>query len=136
MNDNAYEKLVREVADFLNKEGIPDTRIMSFLEKMRMDILNERVKDSDSLFVLKRKGWIEEFNEEKLSANLATASDNIKQSLTDSELQMIIKGLKDKIRTDGKKVVPSGDILSYVEEILSDLGYERIREYYRIFNGR
>ncbi len=135
MNEKAYELLVKSIANYLVENKVGDGKIMSLLEHLKFDVVEEVVKNRDGLYVMKKKGWLEAFNEEKLMANVATASDDIKQSLTESELTLMVKMLKDKIKESGKKVVPTVQIMNYVEEILMEMGHEKVCDYYRVFNA-
>lgn len=133
MSDERLDKIIEETSAYIKEKGIKNKELSSFLNNLRLDVLNVLFKNDKGLKVLKRRGGVEEFDIEKLKRNIASASDDVKQSLNEGDLNDIGREVLKRINENNQKVIFSKEIISVTERVLYDLGYDGVLVGYKNF---
>lgn len=83
--------------------------------------------------VLKRDGSYQEFNIAKIKLSIASASDELKQPLTLSDLEILSKDIYRELKLLNKDIVTSNEIYGIVYNTLNTSGFNKIAERYEIY---
>ncbi|MDO5718117.1 MAG: ATP cone domain-containing protein [Tissierellia bacterium] len=134
MAKDAENKLVKEITEYIKTEKLTNRETLSFLDNLKMEVLNSLLIDKDGIFVIKRRGYLESFDDEKLLRNIAAASDDVKHPLTRGELNFIVKRVKEKIHEDSRKIVNSNEIIEYTKNVLENNDYDAVLVGYSGYN--
>lgn len=134
MKDEKINVMVDQIAKYILDNKFSNIELTNFLDQLKLDILNKVFADYNDLLVMKRRGGIEPFDLEKLKKNIAGSSDDVKQSLSEGELNMIAKHVKSKIKELNYSVISSKDIIGITQVALEELDYDGVLVGYSAFN--
>lgn len=134
MKDERINVMVDQIAKYILDNKFSNIELTNFLDQLKLDILNKVFADNNDLLVMKRRGGIEPFDLEKLKKNIAGSSDDVKQSLSEGELNMIAKHVKSKIKELNYSVISSKDIIGITQVALEELDYDGVLVGYSAFN--
>ncbi|WP_425539629.1 ATP cone domain-containing protein [Microaceticoccus formicicus] len=134
MKDEKINIMVDEIAKYILDNKYSNIELTSFLDQLKLEILNRVFIGNDEVLVMKRRGGIEPFDLEKLKKNIAGSSDDVKQSLSEGELNMIAKHVKSKIKGLNYRVISSKDIIGITKAALEELDYDGVLVGYSAFN--
>lgn len=134
-----YNILVREIVQYAKLQEVEN--IGEFLNDLKFDVLNLLYESSADLQVVKRGFKVEPFSKEKLSENLAFSSDSVSDEriadvLDTEDILAIVDDIVDLIKSEGKVLVSSDEIVSYTKAYLKDKGYELALKGYSNFNNK
>ena len=133
MSDERLDRIVKETTEYIKEKGFKNKELTAFLNDLRLDVLNVLFKNDLGLKVLKRRGGVEEFDVGKLKRNIASASDDVKQSLNEGDLSNIANEILKRINKTNQKVISSREIIAVTEKVLYDLGYDGVLVGYKNF---
>lgn len=134
MKDEKLNVMVGQIAQYILDNKYSNIELTNFLDQLKLEILNNVFADNNEVLVMKRRGGIEQFDLEKLKKNIAGSSDDVKQSLSEGELNMIAKHIKAKIKDLNLRVISSKDIISITQAALEELDYDGVLVGYSAFN--
>lgn len=134
MKDEKINVMIDEIAKYILDNKYSNIELTNFLDQLKLDILNKVFIGNDDVLVMKRRGGIEPFDLEKLKKNIAGSSDDVKQSLSEGELNMIAKHIKAKIKGLNYRVISSKDIIGITQAALEELDYDGVLVGYSAFN--
>ena len=84
----------------------------------------------NNLYVVKNNKKIQPFDYDKIKIVLEKISDEIKEPLTESDLNNIIKEIQNIIKQNKNKIIASTEIKKYVTVALNKLGFRKIANNY------
>lgn len=139
MTEEKYNSLIEEIVNFIKDEDIDS--VANFLNDLKFDVLEGVYEKDNDIQVVKRGVKIEPFSKEKLSENLSKASDYISDEMEGDVLDIeqvlvIVEGIVEMIKSDGKKVVSSDEIVKYTQKYLEENGYGAALDGYTRLNDR
>ncbi len=134
MKDEKINVMIDEISKYILDNKYSNIELTNFLDQLKLDILNKVFIGNDEVLVMKRRGGIEPFDLEKLKKNIAGSSDDVKQSLSEGELNMIAKHVKAKINGLNYRVISSKDIIGITQTALEELDYDGVLVGYSAFN--
>lgn len=126
--------IVECLLKYINDHQMDNNDIGSFIESLKVDLLNIRLEKEKGLFVLKRRGGLQRFDPDKLKFNIASVSDSIKQPLNESDMLDIVRIVEKKLKAEHVKVVTSYHILETVLSTMKEEGFTSLSDVYRKYN--
>lgn len=138
MNKDKMNTLADQIIEFVknDKDDFDAYKITGLLDDLKRLVLAKLYEGKEGLFVIKRRGGVEAFDEVKLANNLAKASDDAKTPLNESDLSILVKDVEKKaIEDHGDNLIESKDIIIFVLETLKNAGLKDMYEVYKRFNG-
>ncbi len=124
------EKILENIREYISKNKLNDLETAKLLSDIRIDIMYERCKDRDGIFVLKNMGTLEEYDKEKIFNSLASASDYAGEKMTSADINIIIRTLERKIEESGRNLVTTLDLRTWITNELNNSGFKKIEEQY------
>jgi len=131
MNNVSYNTLVQNMVEYLGKNNVKVKQIPTLISKYERDVLNEFLKGSKEVYILKNNGEIEDFDHEKLFLSIANASDEIKEPLTSGDIHSIVNEAIKIFLSKNTPVISSCEIREAVLRALKKLGFLDIYKSYR-----
>ena len=114
-----------------NRISAEDAYVM--LVNANKDVVEKLLENRDGFFVIKKAGYIEVFDEQKLSISIANASDEIKEPLTTGDITNIARTVVHKLQDTHKKLIDTATIRNIVLETLMQLGFEHVYANYKYY---
>lgn len=127
------ELLISAVVDYLKQKTNSPEQAGILLKKIMEEIAQYYVRDLSGLFVMKRDGRIQPFDDRKLKDSMANASDHAKQPMTEGDLNNILWMIKKSISDMGRKVILSKDLRTLVFGILMKQGFSKVADEYGMY---
>ena len=130
MNDKTVKVLTDYISKYCLENGISAFEAGELLDKCRMEVLERLLAPQEGLFVLKRSGQIQQFDDRKLYNSIAGASDEIHEPLTSSDINLIVKDIIKRLSDSKSKLITSSSIREAVLVSLKSLGFSDVYRYY------
>ena len=86
--------------------------------------------------VLKKDGTVQTCNLAKIKLSIACASDEARQPLTLSDLEILARDISKKMKSMGKDIIKTDEIHSIVYGTLIKGGFNTIAEHYKNYAKR
>lgn len=80
--------------------------------------------------IIKRKGHIETFDIEKIKQSLSSASADINEPLSESDLKLISKKVENKLQEMNRETTSSYEVFSLVLFVLKDMDFNKLGQAY------
>jgi hypothetical protein len=137
MDSTSYKQMTDCMVDFCRNNRININEIPELIEKLKVDVLRRLVEHNDGLYVLKKKGHVEKFDEDKLFLSIGNASDEIEEPLTSGDIHNIVRNVLKILNNSSDKLIPSSDIREAVLNTLSDMAFFEVYKNYKDYaSGR
>lgn|GEM_PF-1300945 len=127
------ELLISAVVDYLKQKTNSPEQAGFLLKKIMEEIAQYYARDLSGLFVMKRDGRMQQFDDRKLKDSMANASDHAKQPMTEGDLNNILWMIKKSISDMGRKVILSKDLRTLVFGILMKQGFSKVADEYGMY---
>lgn len=123
------EKILNLVQDFLKKNNIEGLDLEKILDSLPLDEIRSMVSGND-LYVVKRSGKLEKYDEEKLERSISNAAERGGMPLNQSDLNIIIGDIRKRLKDDGARINKTSFIKEIVRSVLLDERYSKILKSY------
>ena len=80
--------------------------------------------------IIKRRGYIEAFDVEKIKQSLSSASTDINEPLSESDLKLISKKVEDKLHEMNREITSSYEVFAIVLFILKEMEFNKLGQVY------
>lgn len=127
------ELLISAVVDYLKQKTNSPEQAGFLLKKIMEEIAQYYARDLSGLFVMKRDGRMQQFDDRKLKDSMANASDHAKQPMNEGDLNNILWMIKKSISDMGRKVILSKDLRALVFGILMKQGFSKVADEYGMY---
>lgn len=127
------ELLISAVVDYLKQKTISPEQAGILLKKIMEEIAQYYARDLSGLFVMKRDGRMQQFDDRKLKDSMANASDNAKQPMNEGDLNNVLRMVKKSISDMGQKVILSKDLRILVLGTLIKQGFSKVADEYGMY---
>lgn len=123
-------EIIQILENYINENNMNNIEIVRFIENLSLEILADKYKDRDGLFILKKAGLVEEFSKTKLYYSIANASDEAEMVLNESDINLIINSLMKYIDKLGRNVISTKELRNYISKLLKETGYDKVEKFY------
>ena len=124
------DKILGTIKEYIEANNLNNREIADFITNLRIDIMQDKYKDQQGLFVLKNKGIVEKYDSEKLYNSLASVSDESKVNMNSADINIIIKDVEKNIKEANRNIIPAWDLREYVTNALKKHNYEKVEKCY------
>ena len=131
MDSTSFRQMTDYIVDLCRNNNVNVSEIPEIFEKLKMDVLKRLAEQSDGLYVLKKKGYVEKFDEDKLFLSIGNASDEIEEPLTSGDIHNIVRNVVKILEEKKEKLIPSGDIREAVLNTLNDMAFFEVHKKYK-----
>ncbi|CCJ34651.1 ATP cone domain-containing protein [Caloramator australicus] len=83
--------------------------------------------------VIKKDGRVEEFYKDKIITSIENASDDVKEPLTMSDVENVVREVEKNLLNLNKKEVTTHEIRQVIIEVLKNFGFNDVAEAYKNF---
>ncbi|MDO6354332.1 ATP cone domain-containing protein [Caloramator sp. CAR-1] len=83
--------------------------------------------------VIKKDGRVEEFYKDKIITSIENASDDVKEPLTMSDVENVVREVEKNLLNLNKKEVTTHEIRQVTIEVLKNFGFNDVAEAYENF---
>ncbi|HHW31622.1 MAG TPA: hypothetical protein GXX20_08120 [Clostridiaceae bacterium] len=128
MENSVYEQLVNFIVEICKSKNIKAPEAAELFERLRIDVLEKLLENSNVFYVLKNDGRLEVFDEEKLFISIANASDEINQPLTKSDINNVVAMIVNSAvnGNNRSRIITSKKIRKAVLESLNNMGFQNV----------
>lgn len=123
-------EILQILEKYVAENNMNNIEIVRFVENLSLDILADKYKDRDGLFILKNRGAVEEFSKTKLYYSIANASDEADMLLNEADINLIISSLTNHVDKLGRNVVSTKELRNYISKLLRETGYDKVEKFY------
>ena len=129
-----YEKsLLDFIVKYIRENYISIEEVPSLMDKIELDILQILCQKEDTVYVLKKRTGVEQFDFIKLKRSIENVSDEINQPLNASEVDNIVKFIRESIKKDNLHIIESMKIRTMLVSRLKEIGYDKLADHYEKF---
>lgn len=131
MSREQYEELVDYIYGYCNKNMIKPNDVSSFMDELKLNVLEKYFDSVPDTYVLKKNGTVEKFDQEKLYISIGAASDSIDEPLTSSDIHNIVVRALKSLEKGRVNIIPTYLIRRRVLEAMKELGFDDVYNKYR-----
>ena len=124
------ERIVQDIFVYAEEQNYSTDELVKFINGLSMEVLGEKYKDSDTTYVLKNRGIIEEFDREKVYYSLSNISYKDSYCMTESEIYLAIKYLENSIKKLDRCIVSTNEIRNIIVKYLEENSRSRVVKLY------
>lgn len=123
------EKISEEMVKLIQEHDLSVDTFLTYIEEAKIDALEKTLPAGKTVYVLKKEDFLEKFSEETIYYSISGASDSIHMMMTDSDIQMIVKEVREMIGK--RRIVSSPEIRKIVTAALIKNGFTAVARAYR-----
>lgn len=125
-------ELSKVILDYFGSEDMEINQIMTEIDNAKIDVVKEYLdrQGNDSVYVIKKSGTIEQYNQDKILRSIKNAADEKGQQLNTSDLNVILEDIAKSMKDMDRKVFRTDEIKEYVRRSLIDEGFSQIYDSY------
>ncbi|WP_164995839.1 ATP cone domain-containing protein [Miniphocaeibacter massiliensis] len=124
------ERILNDIIEYSKEQNYSTEELVKFINGLSMEVLGEKYKNSDKIYVLKNRGIIEEFDPEKVYYSLANITYKGQHCMTESEIYLAIKYLENSMKQLNRCVISTNEIRKLIAKYLEENGRTRVVNLY------
>lgn len=128
-------ELSKLAIDYYKDKDLKLNEIVTEIDNLKIDVVRHFLEnsDDDKVYVIKRSGNLEEYNQDKILRSIKNAADQNGQQLNTSDLEIIMDDVTDNMKEQGRKVFRTYEIKDFVKKALINEGYSRIYDSFQSY---
>lgn len=128
-------ELSKLAIDYFKDKDLKLNEIVTEIDNLKIDVVRHFLEnsDDDKVYVIKRSGNLEEYNQDKILRSIKNAADQNGQQLNTSDLEIIMDDVTDNMKEQGRKVFRTYEIKDFVKKALINEGYSRIYDSFQSY---
>lgn len=125
-------ELSRKVLEYFEGQGYGINEIVTEIDNLKIDVVRDFLDkaNDDKVYVIKRRGNLEEYNADKVIRSIKNASDRNGKQINTSDVEILIKDVEQNMKDMKRKVFRTDEIKEYVKNALVNEGYSQIYDSY------
>lgn len=128
-----HEDLVNILSEYTEK-NVELKDLPHFLDKIKEKVIYARGRKEDHILVIKRSGFLEEFDPKQLYYSLIKSSDSVNGYINDSDIKNITNSVVELIKKERpNNVINSRELRRMIEIKLREEGFDKIAEAYTYY---
>lgn len=126
---NLIDKLSEDMVKCIKENDLSVDAFLTYVEEAKIDALEKTLPKGKDIYVLKKEDFLEKFSEETVYYSISGASDSVHMLMTDADIQMVIKEVREAIGT--RRIISSPEIRKVVTAALIKNGFTAVARAYR-----